>query len=94
MHEIQAKQCPEEYSIEIDNSVSRYREATGPLMKLANFAGSKIESVLEAIPDEFEKELQNTIKLALEKLMILLITYRKMHMLQRFQVISIKLPQQ
>ncbi len=67
MHEIQAKQCSEEYLIEIDILVNRYRDATGPLMKLANFAGSKIESVMEAIPDGFEKELQNTIKLALEK---------------------------
>ena len=67
MHEIQAQQCPEEYSIEIDKLVTRYRDATSPLMKLANFAGSKIENVMEAIPDGFEKELQNTIKLALEK---------------------------
>ena len=67
MREIESRQFSEEYSIEIDNSVRRYREATGPLMKLANFAGSKIESVMEAIPDGFEKELQNTIKLALEK---------------------------
>jgi len=35
------------------------------MMKLANVAGSKIESIIEAIPDGFEKELQNTIKLAL-----------------------------
>ena len=70
MHEIKAKQCPEEYSIEIENLVIRYRDATGPLMKLA-FRRFEIESVMEAIPDGFEKELQNTIKLALEKLMIL-----------------------
>ena len=94
MHETQDKHCPEEYLIEIDNSVTRYREATGPLMKLANFAGSKIESVMEAIPDGFEKELQNTIKLALEKAYDTSDYLSKMHMLQRCQVTSIKLPQQ
>ena len=56
-----------DYFSEIDALVARYERATGPLMKLANFAGSHIESVMEKIPDGFEKELQNTIKLALEK---------------------------
>ena len=46
MHEVQTNQCIEEYWIEIDNLVNRYRDATGPLMKLANFAGSKIESLM------------------------------------------------
>ena len=56
-----------DYLDEIDALVVRYDSANGPLMKLENFAGSKIESVMEAIPDGFEKELQNTIKIALEK---------------------------
>ena len=67
MHEIQSGQYSDEYFIEIDNLVHQYMDATGPLMKLANFAGSKIEGVVEAMPDGFEKELQNAIKLALEK---------------------------
>ena len=36
MHEIQTRQCSEEYSTEIDNLVKRYKDSTGPLMKLAN----------------------------------------------------------
>jgi len=56
-----------DYFDEIDALTVRYYSASGPLMKLANFAGSQIENVMDAIPDGFEKELQSTIKLALEK---------------------------
>lgn len=56
-----------DYFDEIDALTVRYNSASGPLMKLANFAGSQIENVMDAIPDGFEKELQSTIKLALEK---------------------------
>lgn len=56
-----------DYFSEIDALVVRYGSAAGPLMKLANFAGSKIENVMEAIPDGFERELQYSIKAVLEK---------------------------
>ena len=58
----------EQYYEEIDALVQRYQAAAArPLMKLAKFAGSKIENVMGNIPDGFEAELQNAIKVALEK---------------------------
>ena len=66
MEETDQKIVSEQYIFEIDTLVKRYHDATGPLMKLANFAGSKIENAMEFIPDGFEVEIQKAIKSALE----------------------------
>ena len=36
----------DEYSEQISMLMARYKDAEGPLMKLANFAGSKIEAIM------------------------------------------------
>ena len=56
----------EGYSEEIAALVNRYQDAEGPLMKLANYAGSQIESVLSNLPDGFEKQVQTVVKGALD----------------------------
>lgn len=56
----------EEYLEEIAALVNRYQDAEGPLMKLANYAGSQIESVLSNLPDGFEKQVQTVVKVALD----------------------------
>ena len=56
----------EEYLEEIAALVKRYQDAEGPLMKLANYAGSQIESVLSNLPDGFEKQVQTVVKVALD----------------------------
>lgn len=56
----------EEYLEEIAALVKRYQDAEGPLMKLANYAGSQIESVLSNLPDGFEKQVQTVVKGALD----------------------------
>ncbi len=39
-----------EYKQQLEALVVRYKEAEGPLMKLANYAGSQIEGVLSQLP--------------------------------------------
>ena len=55
------------YYVHIDDLVQQYKQADGPLMKLANLAGSKIDDLLQKVPDGFEAEVQKTIKKGLEK---------------------------
>lgn len=55
------------YWNEIGTLIQMHEDAEGPLMKLANFAGSRIDDLLDKIPDGYEKEVQNGIRSALEK---------------------------
>ncbi len=57
----------DEYLEQISNLVVRYKDADGPLMKLANFAGSNIESILNQIPNGIDAQVQKVIRIALEK---------------------------
>ena len=57
----------DEYSEQISALLARYEHAEGPLMKFANYAGTKIESIMEKLPDGFEIEVQKVLKTALEK---------------------------
>ena len=55
------------YHSQIIELVNQYNDAEGLMMKLANFAGDKIEGLLKSIPDGFEAEIQKMIKTGLEK---------------------------
>ena len=55
-----------EYKQQLEALVVRYKEAEGPLMKLANYAGSQIEGVLSKLPDGFEAQVQSVVKSALD----------------------------
>ena len=55
-----------DYWNEIDDLVHVHKNAEGPLMKLANFAGSKIDSVFDKAPEGLEDKLQEIIKNSLE----------------------------
>ena len=55
-----------EYKQQLEALVVRYKEAEGPLMKLANYAGSQIEGVLSKLPDDFEAKVQSVVKSALD----------------------------
>tara|TARA_B100001173_G_C15962973_1_gene536505 strand:- start:5 stop:769 length:765 start_codon:yes stop_codon:yes gene_type:complete len=57
----------DEYLEQIEILVARYQNAEGPLMKLANFAGSNIDSIMSHIPDGIEIKVEKAIKIALEK---------------------------
>ena len=57
----------DQYHGHISDLAQRYAAAEGPLMKLANFAGSKIDDLLKRVPDGFEAEVQKAIKKGLEK---------------------------
>lgn len=56
-----------DYWNEIGTLVQMHEDAEGPLMKLANFAGSRIDDILETIPDGYEKQVQDSIRGGLEK---------------------------
>lgn len=66
-HEIQAIINPEDYSLEIERLAKKYQDASGLLISIANFVGSKIEKSTNKLPVEIEQSLQNIIKNALEK---------------------------
>ena len=57
----------DEYLEQISILVARYKEADGPLMKLANFAGSNIESIMSQIPNGIDAQVQKAIIIVLEK---------------------------
>mgnify|MGYP003774811957 CR=1 FL=1 len=55
-----------DYAEQMDTLVARYKEAEGPLMKLANYAGSQIEGIFSTLPEGFESQIQSIVKRALD----------------------------
>ena len=53
------------YSDQIDALVERHQRAEGPLIKIANYAGGQVESILSKLPEEFDGHLQRVIQTAL-----------------------------
>lgn len=58
---------PEAADEEIAKIASQYRDASGVLMKLVNFVGSKAENALEALPDGIKNAIEGTTETALQK---------------------------
>lgn len=54
------------YHEKIDDLVNRYKKAESPLMKLADYAGTQIESVMSKLPDGLEAQIQTVISESLE----------------------------
>ena len=54
------------YSNQIDALVERHRRAEGPLIKIANYAGGRVESIFSKLPKEFDVHLQRVIQTALD----------------------------
>ena len=55
------------YHFQITELANQYNEAESVIIKLANFAGDKIEGLLKNIPDSFESEIHKVIKKGLER---------------------------
>lgn len=59
---------PSEVEKEIGELARRARKSHGPLMKLVNFAGSKAEDFISALPDAVKDTIEETTSVALERI--------------------------